>query len=60
MTGDFYYCATCDLAYEFMDTDVYFDEAKPVNVCSVCSSPVTLIDPATIDPSIFDYQGRRG
>ena len=28
MTTDFYYCATCDLAYELMDTDVYFDEAK--------------------------------
>ncbi len=52
MTGDFYYCATCDLAYELMDTDVYFNAGAPVTICCVCSSLVTLIEPATIDPSI--------
>ena len=57
MTGDFYYCNSCDLAYREDGTDLNLPGPR---TCSVCTSPVSLIPERDIDLSIFDYLGERG
>jgi hypothetical protein len=61
MTGDYYYCADCELAYRFEDTYDYYAPGFPDlsgrRGCMVCADKLTWIDPDDIDCSIFDYVG---
>ena len=61
MTGDYYYCADCELAYGFADTDEYYPQGFPSNTgrrgCAICGQRLTWINPDDIDCSIFDYVG---
>jgi translation initiation factor 2 beta subunit (eIF-2beta)/eIF-5 len=55
MTGDFYYCESCDLAYPNEDVDITEGERSYLITCSVCGSRVTMIDPEEVDLGIVDY-----
>jgi hypothetical protein len=65
MTGDYYHCKECDLAYREEDCDASYEFADKGVVqflqhyCPNDYTPLALIDPNDIDPSIFDYQGAR-
>ena len=60
MTGDLYYCASCDLVYEAEDTLEYYSPEWPTyggaRACPVDGDKLALVGDA--DLSVVDYLAR--